>query len=210
DFVACHQFTLMERFDVLKFAKPGSVFLLDSIYGPETVWEHLPQEVQQAITDKKLRMFVINAHKVANSVGLKGRINSVMQTCFFAISGILPREEAITQIKQSIKKTYGKRGEAVVQKNFQAVDETLTQLYEVQVPVEAAASALAGTGATPSQHHSPTPMMLLQRRQPVADEAPAFVREVLGKMIAGEGDILPVSALPPDGTYPSGTAQWEK
>jgi pyruvate-ferredoxin/flavodoxin oxidoreductase len=210
DFVACHQFTLIERFDVLKYAKPGSVFLLDSIYGPETVWEHLPQEVQQAASSKQLRIFVINAHQVANSVGLKGRINSIMQTCFFAISGILPREEAIAHIKQSIKKTYGKRGEAVVQKNFQAVDETLAQLHEVQVPVEAAIPALVGAEATASQHHSPAPIILLQRRQPVADLAPEFVRNVLGKMIAGEGDTLPVSALPCDGTYPSATAQWEK
>jgi pyruvate-ferredoxin/flavodoxin oxidoreductase len=210
DFVACHQFTLMERFDVLKFAKPGSVFLLDSIYGPENVWEHLPQEVQQAATSKNLRLFVINAHQVANSVGLKGRINSVMQTCFFAISGILPREEAIAQIKQSIKKTYSKRGETVVQRNFQAVDETLQHLHEVHVPQGAAVPTFVGTEATPSQHHSPAPMMLLQRRQPVADEAPDFVRHVLGKMIAGEGDTLPVSALPCDGTYPSATAQWEK
>jgi pyruvate-ferredoxin/flavodoxin oxidoreductase len=213
DFVACHQFTLIERFDVLKYAKPGSVFLLDSIYGPATVWEHLPQEVQQAVTNKKLRMFVINAHQVANSVGLKGRINSIMQTCFFAISSILPREEAIAQIKHSIKKTYGKRGEAVVQKNFQAVDETLAHLHEVQVPVEEALPALVGAQAleaTASQRHSRAPIMLLQRRQPVADLAPDFVRNVLGKMIAGEGDTLPVSALPCDGTYPSATAKWEK
>jgi pyruvate-ferredoxin/flavodoxin oxidoreductase len=210
DFVACHQFPLLERFDVLKYAKPGSVFLLDSIYGPETVWEHLPQEVRQAATDKHVRLFVINAHHVANSVGLKGRINSVMQTCFFAISGILPREEAIAHIKHSIEKSYGKRGEAVVRKNFQAVDETLAQLHEVQVPAEAATPALAGAGTAASQYHSPAPVMLLQRRQPVADEAPEFVRDVLGKMIAGEGDTLPVSALPCDGTYPSATAQWEK
>jgi pyruvate-ferredoxin/flavodoxin oxidoreductase len=153
---------------------------------------------------------VINAHKVANSVGLKGRINSIMQTCFFAISGILPREEAIAQIKQSIKKTYSKRGETVVKKNFQAVDETLAHLHEVQVPVETAIPALVGAEAAPSQHHSPAPMILLQRRKPVADEAPDFVRNVLGKMIAGDGDLLPVSALPCDGTYPSATAQWEK
>src|SRR6266699_4959731 len=210
DFVACHQFTLMERFDVLKYARPGSVFLLDSIYGPETVWEHLPQEVQQAASSKQVRLFVINAHQVANSVGLKGRINAIMQTCFFAISGILPREEAIAHIKQSIKKTYGKRGEAVVQKNFQAVDETLAHLHEVPAPVEVAIPALTSAGTTASQHHSPAPMMLLQRRKPVADEAPEFVRDVLGKMIAGEGDTLPVSALPCDGTYPSATAQWEK
>jgi pyruvate-ferredoxin/flavodoxin oxidoreductase len=210
DFVACHQFALLERFDVLKFSKPGSVFLLDSIYASDNAWEHLPQEVQQVVIDKKLRMFVINAHKVANSVGLKGRINSIMQTCFFAISGILPREEAIAQIKHSIKKSYSKRGETVVQKNFQAVDETLAHLHEVQVPVETAIPALVGAEAAPSQHHSPAPMMLLQRRKPVADEAPNFVRDVLGKMIAGEGDALPVSALPCDGTYPSATAQWEK
>src|SRR6266699_2344086 len=210
DFVACHQFTLIERFDVLKYARPGGVFLLDSIYGPETVWEHLPQEVQQAASSKQVRLFVINAHQVANSVGLRGRINSIMQTCFFAISGILPREEAIAHIKQSIKKTYGKGGEAVVQKNFQAVDETLAHLHEVPAPVEVAIPALTSAGTTASQHHSPAPMMLLQRRKPVADEAPEFVRDVLGKMIAGEGDTLPVSALPCDGTYPSATAQWEK
>jgi pyruvate-ferredoxin/flavodoxin oxidoreductase len=177
---------------------------------PEDVWAHLPREVQQAITGKQLRVFVINAHKVANSVGLKGRINSVMQTCFFAISGILPREEAISQIKQSLKKTYSKRGETVVQRNFQAVDETLQHLHEVHVPQEVAVPALVGAEAEPSQHHSPAPMILLQRRKPVADEAPDFVRHVLGKMIAGEGDTLPVSALPADGTYPSATAQWEK
>jgi pyruvate-ferredoxin/flavodoxin oxidoreductase len=210
DFVACHQFTLIQQFDVLKYAKPGAVFLLDSIYGPETVWEHLPQEVQQALSSKHVRFFVINAHQVANSVGLKGRINSIMQTSFFAISGILPREEAIAHIKQSIKKSYGKRGEAVVQKNFKAVDETLAHLHEVQIPVEAAIPALVGAQATASKHHSPAPIMLLQRRQPVADLAPEFVRNVLGKMIAGEGDTLPVSALPCDGTYPSATAKWEK
>ncbi|MEO8970012.1 MAG: pyruvate:ferredoxin (flavodoxin) oxidoreductase [Ktedonobacteraceae bacterium] len=210
DFVACHQFTLIEQFDVLKYAKPGGVFLLDSIYSPETVWEHLPREVQQAVTDKKLHMYVINAHQVANSVGLKGRINSIMQTCFFAISGILPREEAIAHIKQSIKKSYGKRGEAVVQKNFQAVDETLAHLHEVQIPVEAAIPALVGAETTASRRNSRAPIMVLQRRQPVADLAPDFVRNVLGKMIAGEGDTLPVSALPCDGTYPSATAKWEK
>src|SRR5439155_16557811 len=132
-------------------------------YGPETVWEHLPYEVQQAVIDKKLRMFVINAHKVANSVGLKGRINSIMQTSFFAISGILPREQAIAQIKQSIKKTYGKRGETVVQKNFQAVDETLAHLHEVHVPIEVASPALAGAAAVPAQHHWSAPLMLLPR-----------------------------------------------
>src|SRR5204862_2547181 len=111
------------------------VFLLDSLYGPEDVWGHLPVEVQQAIREKQLHFYVINAHKVASETGMGGRINTVMQTCFFALSGILPREQAIAQIKQSIRKTYGKRGEAVVQRNFQAVDETLANLYQVSVPI---------------------------------------------------------------------------
>src|SRR5712692_3292000 len=134
NFVACHQFSFLERFDVLKYAKPGGVFLLDSIYGQEEIWDYLPQEVQQAIIDKKLRFYAIDAHKVAAETGMGGRINTVMQTCFFAISGILPQDQAIAQIKQSIKKTYGKRGEAVVQKNFQAVDATLAHLHQVNVP----------------------------------------------------------------------------
>ncbi|HEU5375623.1 MAG TPA: pyruvate:ferredoxin (flavodoxin) oxidoreductase [Ktedonobacteraceae bacterium] len=210
DFVACHQFSLLERFDVLKYAKPGGTFLLDSIYGPETVWEHLPQEIQQEVSSKHLRLFVINAHQVANQVGLKGRINTIMQTCFFAISGILLREEALAQIKQSIKKTYGKRGDAVVNTNVQAVDETLTHLQEVPVPGAVASPALMRANSTVSPRHPPVPLMVVQRRQPVAESAPEFVRTVLGKMIAGEGDTLPVSALPCDGTYPSATARWEK
>jgi pyruvate-ferredoxin/flavodoxin oxidoreductase len=211
NFVACHQFTFLERFDILKYARHGGVFLLDSIYGPENVWDHLPVEVQQEILDKELRFYVINAHKVASDIGMGGRINTVMQTCFFAISGILPKEEAITQIKQSIKKTYGKRGEAVVQRNFRAVDETLTHLHEVKVPVGAAAGQSRGTSADGmAQHRSPIPLPMLTRRPPVPPEAPEFVRRVLGPMITGDGDELPVSALPVDGTYPSGTARWEK
>ena len=210
NFVACHQSTFLERFDVLKYAKHGSVFLLDSIYGPEEVWEHLPIEVQQAILEKHLRFFVINAHKVASDIGMGGRINTVMQTCFFAISGILPKEEAIAQIKQSIKKTYGKRGEAVVQRNFRAVDETLTHLFEVNVPVGLGAGATSESNGSALPRRTPIALPVLTRRPPVAAEAPTFVREVLGPMIAGEGDSLPVSALPVDGTYPSGTARWEK
>jgi len=216
DFVACHQFTFLERFDVLKYARPGGVFLLDSIYGPEEVWDHLPREVQQAIRDLGLRFFVINAHKVASEIGMGGRINTVMQTCFFAISGILPKEEAIAQIKQSIQKTYGKRGEAVVQRNFKAVDETLTHLHEVEVPAAAGAHMQAAgeqeyaTTAGAAGHRAPIALPMLTRRPPVPAEAPDFVRGVLGPMIAGEGDALPVSALPIDGTYPSGTARWEK
>ena len=135
---------------------------------------------------------MIDAYNVARETGMGGRINTIMQTCFFAISGVLPREEAIDAIKRSIKKTYGKRGEAVVQQNFRAVDETLAHLHEVDVPAKTSnASAL-------------------RRRPPVPEQAPEFVQDVLGPMIAGEGDLLPVSALPIDGTYPSGTAQWEK
>ena len=224
NFVACHQFTFLERADVLKYAKNGGVFLLDSIYGPDEVWEHLPIEVRAAILEKHLRFYVINAHKVASDIGMGGRINTIMQTCFFAISGILPKEEAIAQIKASIQKSYGKRGEAVVQRNFLAVDETLKNLYEVTIPALAPVGADSTNGATavssmavavgsgnlePSRH-SPIALPVLTRRPPVPPQAPAFVREVLGPIIAGEGDSLPVSALPIDGTYPTGTARWEK
>jgi pyruvate-ferredoxin/flavodoxin oxidoreductase len=189
-FVACHQFNFLERYDILKYARPGAVFLLNSLYGPEEVWDHLPREVQEAILEKKLRFYVINAYEVAEKAGMGRRINTIMQTCFFAISGILPREEAIMHIKKAIEKTYGKRGEAVVRKNFQAVDMTLENLHEVHVP-----NAVTST---------------ITRRPPVPEEAPEFVKRVLAPMIAFEGDRLPVSALPVDGTFPSGTTQWEK
>jgi len=189
-FVACHQFSFLERFDVLKYAMPGGVFLLNSIYNPDEVWDNLPRETQQSIISKNLRFYVIDAYEVASKTGMGGRINTIMQTCFFAISGVLPREQAIEEIKHAIQKTYGKRGEAVVQQNFEAVDQTLENLHEVTVP-----------GAISS---------VLTRRPPVAAEAPDFVREVLGEMIAGNGDNLPVSAFPIDGTYPTGTTQWEK
>ncbi len=211
NFVACHQFSFLERIDVLKYIRQGGVFLLDSIYGPEKVWDYLPIEVQQVILDKKLRFYVINAQKIASDTGMGGRINTVMQACFFAISGILPKEEAITQIKKSIKKSYSKRGEAVVQRNFQAVDETLAHLYEVKVPVEEEAGQSRTTRTEIiAQHRSPIALPMLTRRPTVPVEAPEFVSMVLGPMIAGNGDSLPVSALPVDGTYPSGTARWEK
>ena len=133
-FVACHQFSFLERLDMLKFVKPGGVLLINSLYGPDEVWQNLPVEVQQQIIDKKLKFYVIDAYEVAHKTGMGGRINTIMQTCFFAISGILPREEAIKQIKKSIQKTYGKRGDAVVQQNFAAVDETLANLHEVKLP----------------------------------------------------------------------------
>jgi pyruvate-ferredoxin/flavodoxin oxidoreductase len=189
-FVACHQFAFLERLDVLKAAEPGATFLLNSPHGPDTVWDHLPRTVQEQIVDKRLRFFVIDGHRVARETGMGGRINTVLQTCFFAISDVLPRDEAIAAIKRAIEKTYGKRGEAVVRRNFAAVDRTLDQLHEVRVP-----NRITST---------------LERRPAVPAAAPGFVQEVTARMIAGEGDGLPVSALPPDGTYPVGTARWEK
>jgi pyruvate-ferredoxin/flavodoxin oxidoreductase len=190
NFVACHQFVFLEQFDVLKYAAPGAVFLLNSIYGPGEVWDHLPIETQKAIIAKKLRFYVIDAYDVARKTGMGQRINTIMQTCFFAISGVLPREQAIAEIKKAIKKTYGKRGEAVVKRNYDAVDQAIAHLHEVEVPETASSQ--------------------IRRRLPVPKEAPQFVREVLGPMIARSGDDLPVSLLPNDGTYPTGTTQWEK
>jgi pyruvate-ferredoxin/flavodoxin oxidoreductase len=190
NFVGCHQFSFLERYDVTKYSAPGSVFLLNSIYGPDEVWQHLPVELQQNIIQKRLRFYVIDAYEVANKTGMGGRINTIMQTCFFAISGVLPRDQAIASIKHAIEKTYGKRGEAVVQRNFEAVDQTLANLYEVKVPIKV--------------------MGDIQRRAVVPGEAPDFVRNVLGMMIAGEGDSLPVSAMPADGTFPTATTRWEK
>ena len=190
NFVACHQFSFLERFDILKFASPGAVFLLNSIYGPDEVWDQLPVEMQKAILDKNLHFYVIDAYDVAQKTGMGGRINTIMQTCFFAISGILPRDRAITEIKHAIEKTYGKRGEIVVKRNFDAVDNALSNLHEVKVPGKVTSTK--------------------SRRAAVPVEAPEFVRDVLGTMISLEGNSVPVSALPADGTYPTGTTQWEK
>ncbi len=190
DFVACHQFTFLEKFDMLKFAKPGAVFLLNSIFGPDEVWDHLPQEVQKDIIEKDLQFYIIDAYDVAKKTGMGGRINTIMQTCFFAISGILPKDEAIKEIKKSIKKTYGKRGEAVVKQNYAAVDSSLENLHKMEVPDKVTST--------------------FTRVSPVPPEAPDFVKEVLGAMIVKEGDNLPVSKMPNDGTYPTGTTQWEK
>ena len=133
-FVACHQFSFLERIDVLKAAEPGATFLLNSTFGPDEVWDHLPRTVQRQIIEKKLKFYVIDGYEVAKQTGMGGRVNTIMQTCFFAISGVLPREEAIAAIKHSIEKTYGKRGESVVKKNFAAVDAALDHLHEVKVP----------------------------------------------------------------------------
>jgi pyruvate-ferredoxin/flavodoxin oxidoreductase len=190
NFVGCHQPIFLEKYAMLNVIQPGGTFLLNSAFGPDEVWDQLPRPVQQQIIDKHLKFYVIDAYSVARDAGMGRRINTVMQVCFFAISGVLPRDEAIEEIKKAIRKTYGSKGEAVVQMNLTAVDNTLENLHEVKVP------------ATVSSE--------IERLAPVPADAPVFVREVLGMMIAKEGDQLPVSALPVDGTYPSGTTQWEK
>jgi pyruvate-ferredoxin/flavodoxin oxidoreductase len=190
NFVACHQFVFLERQDMLKDAMPGATFLLNSPFGPDEVWDQLPRTVQQQIIDKNIRFYVIDGYKVAKDTGMGARVNTIMQTCFFAISGVLPRDEAIESIKQSIKKTYGAKGEEVVRKNFQAVEQTLANLFEVKVPKQATSA--------------------FDRPPVVAPEAPAFVRNVVAPIMAARGDSLPVSAFPVDGTFPTGTCQWEK
>lgn len=190
NFIACHQSEFLEKMDVLETAEPGATFLLNSPWGPDQVWQHLPRKIQQTIIHKNLKFYVIDAYAVARDAGMGNRINTVMQTCFFAISGILPREQAIEQIKKAIRKTYIKRGEAVVEKNWAAVDATLAHLYPVKVPAQVSATF----DILPS----------------IPENAPAFVRDVLGAMAAGRGDNLPVSALPPGGTFPTATAKWEK
>ncbi len=190
NFVAVHQFVFLERYNVLDNAAEGAIFLLNSPYGPDEVWNQIPRSVQEQIIEKKLKLYVIDAAAVAKETGMGARINTIMQTCFFAISGVLPQDEAIDQIKRAIKKTYGKRGEIVVRKNYAAVDAALAHLHEVTVPDKASSS--------------------IQKPPPVPAAAPEFVQNVTAKMIAGDGDMLPVSALPVDGTYPTGTTQWEK
>jgi pyruvate-ferredoxin/flavodoxin oxidoreductase len=201
NFVGCHQSVLLERFDMLHPLVPGGTFLLNTAYGPEAVWDALPQTMQEQLVHKHLKFYVIDAHKVARESGMGGRINTVMQVCFFALSGILPREEAIAEIKQSIQKTYGKKGDEIVQMNLKAVDQTLEHLFAVEIP--------ENISEIPDRTHGET-RPIASLRSPVPHNAPAFVRDVLGKMIAGQGDTLPVSALPVDGTFPTGTAQWEK
>ncbi|MBS1248595.1 MAG: Pyruvate-flavodoxin oxidoreductase [Chloroflexi bacterium] len=190
DFLACHQFSFLEQVEMLKYAKPGAIFLLNSIYGPEEVWEHLPAAVQENIIKKDLKFYIINGYDVAKKTGMGTRINTIMQTCFFAISGVLPREEAIEAIKEAIQKTYGSKGEDIVKKNFAAVDQSVANLHQVEVPERAESD--------------------LEMRPAVPEEAPEFVKDVLGEIIAGYGDNLPVSAFPADGTYPTGTTKWEK
>ncbi|MDX2077976.1 MAG: pyruvate:ferredoxin (flavodoxin) oxidoreductase [bacterium] len=190
NFVACHVPTFLEKYDMLGIIEEGGTFLLNTFHSADEVWDTLPEDVQKTIITKKLHFYVIDAYKVARKVGMGNRINTVMQVCFFAISGVLPRAEAIEAIKYSIRKTYGNKGDKIVQMNMDAVDGTLANMYEVKVP----------TSIT-----SKKPMLA-----PMSANAPAFVRDVLGMMTAGKGDLIPVSQMPKDGTYPSGTTQFEK
>ncbi|MDT5061373.1 MAG: pyruvate-ferredoxin/flavodoxin oxidoreductase [Acidobacteriota bacterium] len=190
NFIAVHQFNFLERYDVLGAAEEGATLLLNGPYPTAEVWGNLPRIVQEQIINKRIKLYSINAYAVARENGLGNRINTIMQTCFFAISGVLPREEAIEKIKESIKKTYGKRGEAVVRQNFAAVDAALAHLHEISVPAQ--------------------PTSCFDMPPAVPREAPAFVQGVTAEIMAGRGDQLPVSAFPLDGTYPLGTAQWEK
>jgi pyruvate-ferredoxin/flavodoxin oxidoreductase len=190
NFVACHQSVFLEKYDMLKLAKDGAVFLLNTPYGKDEVWEKLPRKVQQQIIDKKIEFYVIDGYKVAKDAGMGGRVNTIMQTCFFAISGVLPKDEAIKAIKKSIEKTYGRKGEDVVKKNFEAVDMTLANLHKVDYPKK----------VTSTIEIPPT----------VSPDAPDYVKNTLAKIIAGDGESLPVSSFAPDGTFPTDTAKWEK
>ncbi|HLY23094.1 MAG TPA: pyruvate:ferredoxin (flavodoxin) oxidoreductase [bacterium] len=190
NFVACHQFAFLDRYDVLRYAAPGAVVLLNAPYGPDEIWSRLPREVQAEVVDRRLRLYAIDALDVARRAGMGGRINTVMQTCFFAISGVLPPDEAIARIKTAIQETYGRLGDEIVRRNWEAVDDTLAHLYEVRVPQGASAGRA--------------------RPETVPPDAPEFVRRVTAAMLSQNGDLLPVSAFPPDGAWPVGTAKWEK
>ncbi|HHP7231533.1 MAG TPA: pyruvate:ferredoxin (flavodoxin) oxidoreductase [Xenococcaceae cyanobacterium] len=209
-FVACHQWNFLEKLPVLDAIEPGGTFLLNSPYSQDQLWNQLSQQIQQQIIDKQLKFYAINAYQVADHAGMKGRINTVMQVCFFALSGVLPQEQAIAAIKQSIGKTYGKKGAEIVNMNLKAVDATLDNLYEVTVPPNVTSipdnrlRGLQALAETSSDISSP------KTQNSINNNAPEFVREVLGKAIAREGDTIPVSALPCDGTYPTGTSKLEK
>jgi pyruvate-ferredoxin/flavodoxin oxidoreductase len=189
-FIACHRFQFVERVDMLNEAEEEAIFLLNSPFGPHDIWDELPQQFQRQLIEKRIRLYVIDANQVAADAGMAGRINTVMQTCFFAISGVLPRGDAIAKIKSAIEATYGKKGHELVEKNYAAVHAALEHLFEVPLPNE------------PTHGHEVPPL--------VPDDAPQFVREVTAALIAGRGDDLPVSAIPADGTWPTGTTRWEK
>ena len=190
DFIACHQFQFLEKIDVLEHARPGATFLLNAPYPADKVWSKLPARVQKQIITRNIKLFSINAEEVAEKAGLGRRINTVMQTCFFAISGVLPRQQAIEKIKEAAKKTYGRKGMELVERNWKAIDDTLVHLSEI--------------------HYPQTPPEQIVEPKLVPDIAPDFVKRVTAMMLAGKGDLLPVSAFPADGTYPTATTQWEK
>jgi pyruvate-ferredoxin/flavodoxin oxidoreductase len=190
NFVACHQWIFLERYDMLDALVPGGTFLLSSPYGPDDVWDHLPRPVQEGLIAKRAKFYVIDAYQVAKDTGMGSRMNTIMQVCFFAISQVLPREQAIEAIRKSIRDTYGRKGEEIVRRNMLAVDETLAHLFEVKIPEKANSN--------------------LNIPDPFPASAPAFERNVLGTIYSGRGDELPVSAFPVDGTFPTGTAKWEK
>ncbi|MHB1155308.1 MAG: pyruvate:ferredoxin (flavodoxin) oxidoreductase [Phycisphaerales bacterium] len=189
DFIACHQWQFVERYDILELAGDGATVLLNSPFHADKLWDELPREMQRQVVDLKLKLYTIDAYEVAHATGMGRRINTVMQTCFFAISGVLERDEAITKIKEAIRKTYAKKGDEIVKRNFAAVDQTLEHLHEVT------------PGTVTSKRTRPAV---------VSDKAPDLVKRVTAMMMAGKGDLLPVSALPVDGGWPTGTAQWEK
>jgi len=190
DFVGVHQFDFVDRYDVLAAARPGAVLLLNSPYGSDEVWDRLPREMQAAILERGVQLWVVDGLAVAREAGMGGRVNTVMQVCFFAISGVLPRDEALAHVKRSIEKTYARKGPDVVRRNLDAVDAALSRLQRVELPAAASARRM--------------------RPPPVPEQAPEFVQRVTAVMLAGQGDLLPVSAFPPDGTWPTGTARWEK
>lgn len=190
NFVACHQSIFLERFPMLDKATDEATFLLNTPVPVDQVWQSLPEPFQQQIIDKRLRVFVIDAYKVAESNGMGKHINTVMQTCFFAVSGVLPQDEAIAHIKEAVVKTYGKKSRRIIDVNHRAIDATLEQLHELDVP-----EAIGST---------------IKLRTVVPNDAPEFVQQVTGEIIAGRGDLIPVSLLPEDGTYPVGTAAYEK
>ncbi len=190
DFIACHQFQFIERFDMLRLAEKGATFLLNSPFDEQETWDRLPRAMQDQIIDKEIDFYIVDGYQVAQETGMGRRINTIMQTCFFALSKVLPSEEAIAAIKNAIEKTYGKRGRPVVERNFAAVDSTLAHLKKVKVPASASSR--------------------FERPAVIPDTAPEFIRSVTARIIEGLGDSLPVSMLPIDGTYPTGTTRWEK
>ncbi|HLP40509.1 MAG TPA: pyruvate:ferredoxin (flavodoxin) oxidoreductase, partial [Fibrobacteria bacterium] len=197
-FTACHHFTFLGTYPVLDALEVGGTLLLNSPYGPEEVWSHLPVQARSQILEKKLAFHVVDAFALASSLGLGRRINTIMQACFFALSGVLPRAEAMEKIKEAIRKTYGKRGEAMIKKNIEAVDRALDNLHEVRIPTD---SEIDRTGISVNG---------TQGSITIGEDSPSFVRDVTSELILGRGENLPVGALPVDGTYPSATSQWEK